>query len=533
MKHDYRQAFKQLLPVIERNYEQDFLLLAHKNSLCEEISQCYNLSLLSKIQHKSQFQYIEESWTRLSIAMDLCKTQCIISEFKYMNNIEYSISWVKSSDKKEKRSNQIYTYLSTTTHKQPKHIFTRPKKNCGQLDCDFENNLCLKNYTFSKSGSFYGLYDGAASDEEKKDSRPFYGPKLNLTMAKATFDPYTSNRESENPWHQALVNRTGKGPVKPSEEKRPEDNISELVHGAPPSSVTNILKGLKFKSQKDVILEKRMAAAKRYRQEISERKTKKIEAINAWQAELEITESIAKYKSRKLLKPAKVDRRFPNSWSRYSSHDRAERLTRSLSLEQIKVRDFANLGYKNNEIVWCLAHDANGHKTELSGISEKTKFKQRIENSAVVFLYKLRVRHVQKQVEGARGRRGSLSVAGEMEFPELELLPISLMTGIEIAREVQEEERKRAERELKKMKNIMMEKVMKEREIEDNLLQAEGHIRRHESFSEVLLYSDVVDIIADVVVDNVVVMETVPISSPNILNSVGKPDIFFSKEPEN
>ncbi|RKF56874.1 hypothetical protein OnM2_078038 [Erysiphe neolycopersici] len=486
------------------------------------------------IQKKNQLQYVEELWAGFSTVMGLYKTPFLNSEFNYGNKIEYPISCVKLSKRKGKRSNQMHFYLSATTHKQPKPTFNLSRKNRGQLDYYFENTSHYKDDTYSKLGRFYGIYDGAASDEENKDSRSLYKPKPNITMGKAPFDRFTSNKESESSWHQALVNRTGRGPTENTEEKRYENkftNMPGVVHGAPPKSAISILKGLKLKSQKEVILEKQMAAAEKYRQEISARKNKKDEAINSWQAELEITESIAKYKSRKLLKPAKVDRRFPTSWSRYSSHDRAERLARSLSHEQIKVRDFANLGYKNNEIVWCLAHDANGHKTELDEISQKTKFKQRIENSAVVFLYKINVRDVQNQAGRARGRRGSISVAGEMEFPELELLPISLMTEIEIAHEVQEDERKQAERELKKIKINMMEKVKKEREIEDNLLRAEGHVRRHESFSEVLLYSDVVDIIADVVVDSVVVVETVPTSSsPNVLNSVGLPDIFFAEQ---
>ncbi|POS86952.1 hypothetical protein EPUL_005652 [Erysiphe pulchra] len=497
--------------------------------------QCHDLSLLSKIQQKSQSQYVEKLWAGFLMVMGPFKNQFLSSELRYMNSMEYPISSVTLSDKKGKRNNQMHVYFSVTTLKLQRPTLSLSQKYRGQLDYDLENQLYHKHYTYSRLGIFYGLYDGPASDEENNDYRPFYGPKPNLTMGKAPFDRLTSNKESEGLWHQALVNRTGKGPIGPAKEKSPEKKITSIpgvIHGAPLKSVMSTLKDLKLRSQKEVILERQMAAAEKYRLEISERKNKKDLAINSWQAELEITESVAKYKSRKFLKPAKVDRRFPSSWSRYSSHDRAERLTRSLSLEKIKVRDFANLGYKNNEIIWCLAHDANGHKTELDEISQKIKFKKRIGNSAVVFLYKIRVRDVQKQAERARGRRGSLSVAGEMEFPELELLPVSLMTGIEIAREVQEEERKQAEIELKKMKIIMMEKVKKEREIEENLLQAEGHVRRHESFSEVLLYSDVVDVIADVVVDSVVVMETIP-SSPKILNNVGIPDIFFTKDQEN
>ncbi|KAI6248305.1 hypothetical protein HI914_03589 [Erysiphe necator] len=418
---------------------------------------------------------------------------------------------------------------------------TQSPKYRAQFDSKIDNKLPYKNNSGLRSREIESTFDRMVNEDEKKISYSFNGPKPKVTAGSVPFDRLNSSKEAESPWHHALGNRAGKDSTGLTEEKMNEENFikrQKLVQGAPLKSAISVFSDLRLKSQKEVIQERHTAAAEQYRQKISERKAKMEEEMNSWQAELEATESKAKSKSQKLLKQMKVDNRFPTSWSRYSSHDRTERLMRSLSIEQIKVRDFANLGYKDNEIIWCLAHNADGHKTELDETSQKNKFKQRVENSAVVFLYKIKVFDVQKQAARARGRRGSLSVAGEMEYPELELLPISLMTDIEIANEVQEDERKRLEKELEKIKEIMVEKVKKEREIEEKTLESEGHISRHNSFSEGLLYPDVVDVMADVIVDNVVAVEpitTMPIihSIPNgsdVLNGEITPNLFSTKE---
>jgi hypothetical protein len=160
--------------------------------------------------------------------------------------------------------------------------------------------------------------------------------------------------------------------------------------------------------------------------------------MDSWEAEMEASAARAKAKSRNIVKkskPSGPDHRYPASWSRFPSHNRSERISGASTLDHVDVKDFANLGKKNGETVWCLAHEDDGHHTELEYLKRKKGIGEKIKEKIVQELY--RADTAVQQASSSKGRRGSLSMAGALEYPELEVLPVTLMTAHESSEEVQ------------------------------------------------------------------------------------------------
>jgi hypothetical protein len=156
-----------------------------------------------------------------------------------------------------------------------------------------------------------------------------------------------------------------------------------------------------------------------------------------WEAELAKVAQKAKGKSRNIVKRSTgPDRRYPASWSKFSSHDRHERTSSADGKDRIQVKDFAIDG------------------SEFLGHNKKT-LREKIQKRIVEEYDKYATAEVQNNTEGTFGRRSSMRPAGDLEYPELELLPLhaaSLMSDEEIAEHVEEvlkeEELDRKEEEL-------------------------------------------------------------------------------------
>lgn len=176
--------------------------------------------------------------------------------------------------------------------------------------------------------------------------------------------------------------------------------------------------------------------------------------MDSWEAEMEASAAKAKAKSRNIVKskPSGRDRRYPASWSRFPSHDRHERVSSASALDHVDVKDFAALGKKDGEIVWCLAHEGDDHQTELEYLSRKKNVGEKLKAKIDHELYKTDT--AIQQASSLKGRRGSLNVGGELEYPELEVLPLTLMTPVENFEEAQKEILEK-ERKLKLMKSAV------------------------------------------------------------------------------
>lgn len=177
---------------------------------------------------------------------------------------------------------------------------------------------------------------------------------------------------------------------------------------------------------------------------------KEVEVLQDWEHEMAKTAQKAKDKSRQIVPGAKLipDRRYPVSWSRFSSFDRAERIMSAGPSDGVAAKDFAIHAMKDRKSVWYhneakyhLYHlEVDGHefhkKEKQEGILSRLgatfieTLKDTVADSAVYEIARM---------DQARGHRGSLTLEGKLEYPELEILPIEMMSERELEQKVEEE----------------------------------------------------------------------------------------------
>lgn len=222
------------------------------------------------------------------------------------------------------------------------------------------------------------------------------------------------------------------------EEEKPKGAFEGLI---------NLRRG-----KKKAELNDHKSAAEEYQKRFEERVAVKELVMDSWEAEMEASAAKAKAKSRNIVKknkPNLPDHRYPASWSRFPSHSRSERLSSASSVDHVHVKDFANLGKKDGEIVWCLAHEDDGHHTELEYLKKKKGILDKVKEKIDHEVYRTDTQV--QQANSSNGRRGSLSMAGELEYPELEVLPLSMITAAQSPEEAEKDFQER-ERKLKLMK---------------------------------------------------------------------------------
>ncbi|KAL5324270.1 hypothetical protein ACEPPN_008815 [Leptodophora sp. 'Broadleaf-Isolate-01'] len=206
-----------------------------------------------------------------------------------------------------------------------------------------------------------------------------------------------------------------------------------------PKSAFGTLIGLRKGKKKKVDINDHKSVAEEYNERFQERLAVKELVMDSWEDEMAATAAKAKAKSKTIVKkpkPTMPDKRYPTTWARYNSEDRSERCVSAGARDRIDVKDFAVLGHKEDgEIIWCLEHDDDGHHAEIAEIRKgfRDKVGDRIRHKA----YKFDTGDEQSQQTG--GRRGSLTVAGELEFPELEVLPFTLRTTEQMEADVHAE----------------------------------------------------------------------------------------------
>lgn len=166
---------------------------------------------------------------------------------------------------------------------------------------------------------------------------------------------------------------------------------------------------------------------------------------------------------RERLKPVarrpKSDRRYPASWSKFSSHGRRERTESATVDDKVDHIDFAIAGIQDGEAVWYINERSNhlyhheGDDHESHRIPAKNGFFERWEKKFKDKLHQVESVQTDVFLDRTRGRRGSLIPSLPVEYPELELLPGDRMTRAQIEayakEQLEEEEMQRQKEELK------------------------------------------------------------------------------------
>lgn len=174
---------------------------------------------------------------------------------------------------------------------------------------------------------------------------------------------------------------------------------------------------------------------------------KKEEVLEDWERELQKCAQNAKAKSRIIVKNAKCgpDRRFPASWSRFPSHNREERVAAAGSSDRVEQRDFAIAGIKDGKKVWYHSERTNhlyhheGEDFELHRNTPKKGFLERWEKKIRDKLSQVESVQTDIFLDRTHGRRGSLITEMPAKYPDLELLPIEMMTTAQIEAQVEEQ----------------------------------------------------------------------------------------------
>lgn len=192
-------------------------------------------------------------------------------------------------------------------------------------------------------------------------------------------------------------------------------------------------KGEKGKNNDDEPL----SAAAQYEKQFQERLAVKELAMDDWEAEMEASAQRAKTKSRNIMKKTKAsagpDKRFPLSWSRFPSHTRSERCLSAGLPDQVEQHDFAMRISNSGERIFHQCRevgdrhlhddDPDWHKYDPEEMGLAARIGDKISQT---------VYHLEVHGGGSKpfefqtdGRRGSMVLASKLEFPELELLPVT------------------------------------------------------------------------------------------------------------
>lgn len=301
-------------------------------------------------------------------------------------------------------------------------------------------------------------YDGTQNMEELLNVPvPDFTPEVLRTPGGSPLSPL--NDEAAGLWGKAVkkkgdskANEIGgklQIPRKRSSQGRKKSTVEEEQE-RPKGAFEGLISMRKGK--KKVGMNDHKSAAEEYQKRFEERIAVKELVMDSWEAEMEASAARAKAKSRNIVKKSKQtgpDHRYPASWSKFPSHNRSERLSSASAVDHIAAEDFANLGEKDGEIVWCLAHEDDGHHTELQYLKRKKGILEKVKEKIEHEVYRTGTQ-VQQQ-SSSKGRRGSLSMAGELEYPELEVLPLSMITALQNPEEAETEFKER-ERPLKLIK---------------------------------------------------------------------------------
>ncbi|KAF4637336.1 hypothetical protein G7Y89_g757 [Cudoniella acicularis] len=256
------------------------------------------------------------------------------------------------------------------------------------------------------------------------------------------------------------------------DELRKNKNDSDVMGGAwgtskkndrKESSVSDELKtksvlgGFRRKKNKKTGGKEGISAAEQYQKRFQERVAVKKLVMDSWEEEMAATAAKAKAKSKNIVKknkPTGPDRRYPAAWARFPSHTRGERSTSAGPPDQIQAIDFAVKSSENGNPIWyhnerknhLYHHDNDDHPSHADD-ARKKGLKEKLERAIKEEINEYKNSGEAPVVEDTFGRRSSYHMNLKMDFPELEILPIEIMTAAQIDQEVGEEMAEKARKQ--------------------------------------------------------------------------------------
>jgi hypothetical protein len=173
------------------------------------------------------------------------------------------------------------------------------------------------------------------------------------------------------------------------------------------------------------------------RRQVRKVETERAEA-DEWAKELEARERQAKAKTSAVGQGPSPPRASmpPESWARFPSHTREERIASAGLPDHVSAKDFAIKDTRNGVVEWMISdrkHHHHHHKKE-----QHYSLPIRVSRQIRASLYKLRTTKSTVMSDAIRGRKSSVSVGGKLEFPELEILA-GEMEGYGLYEEVERE----------------------------------------------------------------------------------------------
>lgn len=203
----------------------------------------------------------------------------------------------------------------------------------------------------------------------------------------------------------------------------------------------------------------------------------KDELMDDWELEMERTAQKAKSKSKKMMQKVKSgpDLRFPPSWAKFPTHGREERVLNVDNFQGVDTKDFAVHEEKDGKTIWYQnerkyhdhhfpGDDHESHKNEV-----KKGFFRKLEDKFKDQLPTRDDEEMELIEDQTYGRRGSTFLGLDPEFPELEILPIEIMSAAEIEEHVEEhlaQEELNRMRELARIKREAEEEELRQKEEE-------------------------------------------------------------------
>ncbi|RDW91491.1 hypothetical protein BP5796_02656 [Coleophoma crateriformis] len=177
--------------------------------------------------------------------------------------------------------------------------------------------------------------------------------------------------------------------------------------------------------------------------------------VDAWEKELLIVEQGAKEKSKDITPRGRTIQRgfstgrLPASWARFPSHTREERTQRAGPQDDVIPRDFAIVQevedgpvklipgkrYHSHFKSYFQSPDKKHRRATLTGAETLPKrLTRRIRDT----YYQFNAQWSVAEADRIEGRRGSISMTGDLEYPELEVLPLGSPREVSLEREVSE-----------------------------------------------------------------------------------------------
>jgi hypothetical protein len=204
--------------------------------------------------------------------------------------------------------------------------------------------------------------------------------------------------------------------------------------------VKTVLGGLAFMGHRK---KKKGDASQHKKAESVEGRLKEL-ALDSWEEEMAAIAGKAKAKSKNAVKkPSGPDVRYPPNWARFPTHTRYERSLSAGRRDKVHARDFAMKTAGNGEPTWYYKerkyhlyhYEGDDHPSHAEDAKKKGIFHK------VHKFIKEEIKYYETmkeppEIEDTYGRRSSMNVPLEADFPELEILPIDIRRTSQMEKDV-------------------------------------------------------------------------------------------------